>query len=410
MTAIRADDPRTLPFAVRVVNTLGTRMRLERRLDLDPDALATHARKRTGLDDLGTDEFAEPLRVLTSALHEEARLTPVGRWLARENLRTLLANRLLMQRDWSADPAIEAGTIRAPVVIAGLPRSGTTILQHLLGQDPANRTLRHWEASRPSPPPDPAVTDDPRIGQVARAIRLVYRLAPEAEALHPQRAELPTECVSLFAHSVASWELAAIHRVPSYVEWLLAADLTPHYAYYRRQLQLLQRHMAAERWVLKSPGHLFHLDALIDTFPDVRIVQIHRDPAAVMPSYASLVCVLRRLGSGDVDPSDVGRRWCDVWAEGVRRAARVRAGDEDRFVDLTYDALVRDPVGVVRGLYDRLGYDLTPATERRMRSFLDTHRQHRHGVHRYRPEDFGLTADELRGRFAPITPARRGTA
>lgn len=369
---------------------------------LDEDSVVRAAIEETGLEDFGSDEHLEPMRVLLASLEGEAQLTFIGRLAARSQVVTLLANRLRMQEWWSRHPEILDQAVPAPVVVVGLPRSGTTLLQQLLACDPDNRSLLFWEATRPAPPPERASyeTDD-RIAAAARAQRLLDYVAPDANRLHPVGAQLPTECVSLLAHSFASLELGAINRVPAHLEWCLRADLRPHYRYYRAQLQLLQWRCAGVRWTLKSPAHLLALDDLFSVFPDARVVWLHRDPARSVTSHCSLVSVLHAIGSDAVDRRAIGEEWSNVWSQAVTRALQTRGERRDAVHDVAYDDLVADPMAVVDRLYTWMGAELGTTASAAMTAFLGSPRHAARGVHEYRPEDFGLDEHALRhGPFA----------
>jgi hypothetical protein len=399
--ATGAQRPR-LPL--RAVNAVGALLRRAGMSypGLDPDELVRVARRQSRLEDLGRDEYIEPLRVFTHALEHEANLNFVGRFSARSQIVTLLANRLHMQ-DWQTrHPEIGEVPIRAPWFVVGLPRTGTTLVQQLLASDPANRSLLFWEAIKPAPPPERArYTVDPRISAARRSQRLLDYVAPAANAIHPVGAELPTECVSLLAHSFASLEFGVINHVPSHVEWCLRTDLRPHYEAFRAQLQLLSWRCSADRWTLKSPAHLVALDALFDVFPDARLVWLHRDPVAAVTSHCSLVAVLQAIGCDRVDLSSIGRSWPATWGIAIDRALRTRDRvGEEPFLDVAYDDLIAHPIATMQRIYAHGGAELGTAVEQRMREHLSTNPRHGRGVHTYRPDDFALDATTERGRFA----------
>ena len=273
--------PPPLPAAVRALNAAGGTLR---RLGLpivglDEASLLTAASRRTGLDDFGDARVHDPLRRLLAAFEHEAALTVFGRMLVRRDLVRTLENRLHITDELRKHPDIEAGAIRAPLFIVGLPRTGTSILHELLAQDPSVRVPMSWEVMHPWPPPEAATfTSDPRIAMVDAHLARIDRVLPDFKRIHPMGARLPQECVALMAHDVATLIHHTTHRVPSYQAWLESADLRWVYASHRRQLQYLQWKVPARQWVLKSPGHLWALDALLDVYPDARIIQTHRDP------------------------------------------------------------------------------------------------------------------------------------
>jgi hypothetical protein len=390
------------PTALRVANVAGRLVRTSARLGLDPVELCETAIHRSGLDDFGPgNAWREGLQVLASALEGEAQLTPVGRFFARGQLLAALENRLRVEAEIATDPALLERPIVAPLIVLGLPRTGSTFLQKLLALDHNNRSLWHWEAAAPSPAPrsdfDP---DDARVSSARRAIKLIDYLAPDARRLHPVDAADPTECVTLFTNTFASLELACINSVPSYLDWCLSTDMVPHYAYYRRQLQLLQRHNSRDRWALKSPSHLFWVDQVVDTFPNARLVQLHRDPADVLASYFDLVAVLFGIGSDHVAPRRIGPLWTTVWADALARADAVRRRRGLEVADVHYHDLVRDPVREVHGIYERFGLPFATDFDRRLREYVARDRYSSGRRQGSSLEAYGVSATDVRNAYA----------
>jgi hypothetical protein len=394
------------PVGIRVLNGVGALLHRTGlpALRLDDGALRARAIRRTGLTDFGDPAFGEPLARLLHALEHEAHLTLLGRMIARGDVVRLLENRLRMTDVRHRHPEIEREDVARPIFVVGLPRTGTTILHELLAQDPANRVPMTWEVMHPWPPPERATfADDPRVAAVDKHFAGIERLIPGFQTMHPMGARLPQECVALTAHDFATMLFSTTYDVPSYQAWLDAADLRWVYAAHRRQLQYLQWHCRGERWVLKSPGHLWALDALLAVYPDAAIVQTHRDPLAVVASLASLVNLLRRLGSDRVDAHAVGAEWSARLAAGLERAMAVRARGlpaSTRVVDVRFGDFMRDEIGTVRGIYDQLGLRLEAEAEARMRRFLTANPRDKHGRHRYTLAAAGLAAANERRRFA----------
>src|SRR5688572_11802604 len=222
--------------------------------NLDEEAILAAACRRTGLAEFGDGGFREGLRRLLAAWDGEAALTPMGRALARRQAIDLLESRLRMHDVWRRHPDIALGSVRAPIFVLGLPRTGTSILHELLAQDPDNRVPMTWEVMWPWPPPERATFEtDPRIARAERHFAGIDRALPGFKRMHPMGARLPQECVAMMAHDFASLLFHTTHRVPSYQQWLDGVDQRPVYASHRRQLQYLQWKAPATRWVLKSP-------------------------------------------------------------------------------------------------------------------------------------------------------------
>jgi len=394
------------PLGLRVLDRAGAALRRAGvpLLDLDPERLQAAARRTTGLDDFGDPRFRDALGRLVDAFESEAALTTLGRLIARRDLVRLLENRLRIVAAHRRHPEIAAGAVRRPLFILGLPRTGTTILHELLAQDPANRVPMTWEVMHPWPPPERGTYEtDPRIAAVERHFAGVDRLLPGFKAMHPMGATLPQECVALTAHDFASMIFSTTHRVPRYQAWLDSTDLRWVYASHRRQLQYLQWRCPGTRWVLKSPGHLWALDALLAEYPDALIVQTHRDPLRVVASLASLVATLRSLASDAIDPHAIGAEWTVLLAAGLARATAVRAAalpDPARVVDVQFADFVRDEIGTVRRLYAHFGWPFTAEAEARMRRFLAANPKDKHGAHRYTLAAAGLDPATERRRYA----------
>ncbi|MDT8368981.1 MAG: sulfotransferase [Longimicrobiales bacterium] len=368
--------------------------------ELEVDELLETAHRRTGLDDFGPRDFEEPLRVLVAAVRSEARLTELGRLATRRDLLRLLTNRLRLVDDRKRHPEIASESIRAPWIITGLPRTGTTLLFNLLALDPANRTPLTWEVMDSSPPPGRAGSDDARAAECDRALDWFGRMAPEYRKIHPIGAHLPQECIAITSHAFRSVRFHRTHHVPSYRAWLDGADMTPAYRWHHASLQHLGWGTGRARWVLKTPAHLFGLGALLAVYPDARVVQTHRDPLKSIASNTSQVVVLRRAFRGAEAPLEVDatmRRWSTALNEMMDRRDR---GEIGRAVDLWHRDLIRDPIEGVRAVYAAFDAELSPDAEARMRAWVEAHPREEHGAHRYTLEGFGIDPERHGALFA----------
>jgi hypothetical protein len=370
---------------------------------LDAEQLAADARRRVRLEDFGDETFREPLRRLVASLEQEAGLNLLGRLAAKQDLTRLLTNRLRIVRDQKAHPEIVTRPIVQPIFVTGLPRTGTTLLQGLLAQDPESRAALNWETMMPSPPPEHSGWQAERhIAQAERLVRWANRLNPNIRRLHPFGARLPEECLIITSHSLYSFQFQTMYHVPSYETWLEAQDLRTCYAWHRRMLLQLQWRVPGS-WVLKAPAHLFGIEAIFATYPDAGIVFTHRDPLPVAASLASLTTVLRSTFSDETDPRAVGPEMTARWADALYGALRARdaiPARASRFYDVRYDDLLRDPIGTVRAIYRHYGRALTPAAESAMRQYLHENPKDKHGRHEYSLEQFGLDTERERARYA----------
>jgi hypothetical protein len=377
------------------------------RTPLDEASLLAAGRRASGLHRFADESFREPLRRLLASLEAEASLHPLGRMLMRHSLVRALANRLRFEDLSRRHPEIAEQPVEAPVFIVGLQRTGTTLLHRLLSCEPALRPLLSWEALNPAPFPASrrgARTRpgrDPRMRLAESAERGLRYLAPDFFAIHPVEAHAPEEDVLLLDLSFLSPTADATLRVPSYSSWLRDTDQRPAYRYFRRLIQLLVWQRSG-RWLGKTPHHLENLDALLDVFPDARILHTHRDPARVVASFCSMMAHGRAVFSDRVDPQELGAQLGERAIRAVTRAmvVRERAAPET-FLDVAYADALADPLKEIRRIYDFLGLALAPATEAAMQRWIAQNPQHRRGVHHYRPEDFGLDGIELERRFEP---------
>jgi hypothetical protein len=375
-------------------------------VSLERKALLDEAQRRTGgLEDLGAGPFIEPLDLFVESLEREARLTPLGRVIARERILGHTANRLHYVNDRQRFPEIAGQKIVRPVFIIGLPRTGTTILHDILAQDPAHRAPMTWEAMFPSPPPETeSFETDPRIEMCAATFPDIDAQIPGFKAMHPMGARLTQECVTLMGETMCTPLFHNQFRVPSYQDWVdTEADFAHVYAFHRMQLQHLQSRHARDRWVLKTGAHLWGLANLLATYPDARIVFTHRDPVDSMTSYASLTSLVRTMGSEDVDRVEVAEDWTARLRRVLERTLDVRSsGDypEAIFYDMHFPHFVRDPFAVVEEIYEALGLPMSGEGATRMRAFIDENPKGKHGVHGYTPEEYGVDPDRVRREFA----------
>ncbi len=387
------------PYRPRAIRALNAAMRrVGARPSLAPDDLVAAARKAEELEDFGWPPLEEPLRRLVEAIEAEAALSGMGRIITRTRIMGVLRSRLRGAAYLADHPGVPSLDIGPPIVITGLQRTGTTFLHRLLAADPRLRALRSWEAVDPVPPrsgPDRR----PRQARVAD-VSLRY-LAPDFFAVHPVDAQAPEEEVVLLDQSLLSTTWEATLRVPSYSAWLEEQDQAPAYATLRRSLQILHHQEAGERWVLKTPHHLEWLDALLDEFPDARIVHTHRAPTETLPSFCSMIAHGRGVMSDHVDPLEIGEEWLRKTGRMVDRAldTRDRRGDEV-FLDIDYRELIADPLVQVARIYDHIAMDLPSDVEARIDAQRQASPQHRYGRHVYRAADFGLDDDRIRERFA----------
>ncbi|OBG38023.1 hypothetical protein A5672_17145 [Mycobacterium alsense] len=366
-----------------------------------PERLIATACEEAGCDDFGGDGWRPGLERLTDGLVNEARLSAIGVEIAYLDVMRALKNRLDVIAWRKQHPEVAARRVTAPIVIVGQPRTGTTILFDLLAQDPDLRAPLTWEVDAPCPVPRPETYhDDPRIAQTQASIELSEQIIPGFLAFHPMGALVGQECVRITAGEFTSMIFSVQYRLPSYYRWLLyEADHTGAYRFHRIFLQHLQSGVPGQ-WLLKSPAHLWHLDDLLAVYPDALIVQTHRDPLNVISSIAALTHHLRRMGSDESNIAECAAQSYEEIVVGLERGMALReagAIPAGRVIDVLFTDFMNDPWTTIDDIYRKLGRELRPETEQKMREFLAAHPGDGGGS-RYTWSDTGLDAGEVRER------------
>ncbi|WP_101759794.1 sulfotransferase [Oceanicoccus sp. KOV_DT_Chl] len=385
------------PGWVAAINREGSYMDLMATIPLDETSLKQAACEATGLTDFGDDDWLQPFAVLLQSLEREAELTLMGRLMARHDIFMWLKTRLQVHNLLNKHPEIEQQEIHQPMVIVGLPRSGTSILFEVLWQDPAVGVPLMWEAMQPCPPPQAdSYTTDSRIEQCDKLITQWNRVAPEFVKMHEMRGDIPAECGLLMAATFISDHIASLHQTPSYSAYCLQADFEPVYRYHKKILQILQWKNPRQRWLLKAPEHQVHLDTLLKVYPDAMIVQTHRDPVKCMASTTSLMGTLYSMRSDQPFNAEIfeniimgeatARRLEQVMAQrdqGVVPAANI--------VDSRYQDLMDEPMGCVANIYAHFKLVLTAEAKARMQAYLASKPQGKFGQHHYQLDDKKFT-------------------
>ena len=364
------------------------------------------ARRKMGLSDFGDEGFFEPLEVLVDSINREAALNPIGHLIIRGRIVGVLANKLVAQDTIKQHPEILEIPVQAPIVVAGLARTGTTMLHRLIAQDSGIRSLASWEAINPAPPIRKTGKKDPRFAQAAAAAKGLKYMSPGFFAIHPAEPDAPEEEVILLEQAFLTTTPEAMMNVPTYSKWLEEQDHVPAYQALKRMMQYLQWQRPGigkdVRWVLKTPHHQEYFDPLLEVFPNATLVHTHRDPLKTSPSLFSMLTHLQMIFSDDVDPNRVGSHWLDKIENMARRTMATRDRVNDRgFVDVSYYDLVRDPLPQVARIYEAAGAELTPEALKAMESSRKVNKQHKYGRHKYSLADFGMTKEDVESRIAP---------
>jgi hypothetical protein len=375
--------------------------------NFDRDVLLAEGQERAGgLTELGPGQFLEGLDCFVDSLNNDARLNDVGRFIAEQRVLLHVKNRLEYVRDRKRYPEIAQVDVVKPVFIVGLPRTGTTILHDILNQDPANRAPLTWELMFPSPPPEAAVgNDDPRVEACQATIPSGDYQSTMFKAMHPMGATLSQECVVMMGEAMCTPLFHNQFRVPSYQDWVDdAADYSAVYDFHRRQLQHLWWHKPGSRWMLKTGAHMWGLAQLLETYPDARIVFTHRDPVKSLTSYASLTALVRSRGSDEVDPFEIAADWTARLKMVLERTMAVRATHDYSdavFYDMYFSDFAADQFVEIEKIYDALDLPMSGVGADAMRAYIADHPKGKDGIHRYRPDEYGVEPAYVRKEFSP---------
>ncbi len=403
------DDPRHIDdladprFAPDVVAILAAMSEMAPACEMRADALRRQASAETGLTDFGDRDYEERLEVLLAALRAVPNLTPAGVVIQHTQILQLLKNRLLLVDLLARDPGIVDLELEAPIIIAGLPRTGTTHLHQLLATDTTLRTLPYWESIEPFPiAAEAGHRPDPRRTRTDAAVSFMNEAMPLFPLMHEMTTDHIHEEIQLLAIDFSTMLFETTASVPAWSDYYRAHDQRPHYRFLQTVLQALSHLRGGNRWLLKSPQHLEQLPVLADVFPDATVVVTHRDPVAVTVSMATMVAYTSRMHAQPVDAHRVGRAWADRIEAMLSSCLHDREVlGAERSIDIRFDDFMADDLGTARQVFELADQPFTPATEAAMRAYLDTHRRSRLGRIDYRAADVGLDLEDLRARFAP---------
>ncbi|WP_243057228.1 sulfotransferase [Nocardioides sp. SR21] len=392
------DQPR---FAPDIEEIRGFMTAMAEPLRLESAALHEQARAETGLSDFGPRDYEERLDVLLAAMREIDGLDGPGLLNLHSQLLQMLRNRLLLTDLLAQHPEIHDIELVPPVVIAGLPRTGTTHLHNLLAAGPTFRTLPYWESMEPLPMPG-EVGDADRRARADLAVGFMNAAMPHFALMHEMTTDHVHEEIQLLANDFSTMFFETVAEVPAWRDHYLAHDQQPHYRYLRTQLQALQHVRGGRRWLLKSPQHLEQLPALEAVFPGLTVVVTHRDPVPVTISMATMIAYTARMHRSPVPAAKIGHYWAD--RIDVMLTALVRDRDAvppDRSIDVRFDEFMADDLATADRVLALAGEQVTPEAAAAMADYLAGHQRGRLGTVDYRAADVGLDEDELRERFAP---------
>lgn len=368
-------------------------------IELSPEAVLGAATAQSGLSDFGSDEFREPLEVLCRAMDSEADLSPMGKLSQFSQLTAFAVNRLRIEQYIKDHPDALDVPVDRPIVIAGLPRTGTTHLHNLISADPALRSLPWWESLEPVPPAEEAGTIEGRVQRAKDGLVIMNKAVPHYDRMHEMTWDHVHEEIHLLAIDFSTMLFDCSAVMPSWRSYYKEHDQTPHYQYLKRILKVLaHQRPPRERWVLKSPQHLEQIGPLMNVFGDATVVFTHRDPVSITASFATMICYSARMSAPHpVDVHGIGQWWAQLIQDMLQSCTDDRnLVPPEQSIDVLFHDFMADDVAMVERIYKLADQPFTSDVKAAMDQYMVEHPRGKHGRVIYNLADFGMTPKERR--------------
>jgi len=372
-------------------------------MKINANEILDQAKSETGLSDLGEPLFFEGLNRLVDSINNEASLNEIGIQAQPIRIQGLLSNRLRFEEDLKKFPEILDQEIIAPIVIVGLPRTGSTMTHRLLASDPNHTAMLWWEGRYPALLPGEKRGDIEARMKLGKAeVDAVVAASPEALDIHPWDYKGADEEILLLEHNFLSTVPESFMALPSYSEWIEEQDHTLAYEDLKKFIQYLQWQNPGrekKRWVLKSPHHLGFIDKMISVFPDAKIIQTHRDPIKTVPSFCSMCANLFEPLTTNFDKVFIGKHWSNKLTRALNHCMNISEQHPDNFLDLEFLNMIKDPIDEMKKIYEFIGESFGEKTEVAMEAWREENK-HEMGAHKYSLEEYDLTESQINNNFA----------
>ena len=372
-------------------------------MKINANEILDQAKSETGLSDLGEPLFFEGLNRLVDSINNEASLNEIGIQAQPIRIQGLLSNRLRFEEDLKKFPEILDQKIIAPIVIVGLPRTGSTMTHRLLASDPNHTAMLWWEGRYPALLPGEKRGDIEARMELGKAeVDAVVAASPEALDIHPWDYKGADEEILLLEHNFLSTVPESFMALPSYSEWIEEQDHTLAYEDLKKFIQYLQWQNPGrekKRWVLKSPHHLGFIDKMISVFPDAKIIQTHRDPIKTVPSFCSMCANLFEPLTTNFDKVFIGKHWSNKLTRALNHCMNISEQHPDNFLDLEFLNMIKDPIDEMKKIYEFIGESFGEKTEVAMEAWREENK-HEMGAHKYSLEEYDLTESQINNNFA----------
>lgn len=382
------------PFLIRAYN------RLFSNNQIDPKKLIHAAQKSVGHSDFGASDYEERLKLLCDSINQEADLHPFGAFANKERLKGVLKNRLRAVQLFKEQPEILETQLKAPIIIAGLQRTGTTFLQRLLASDSDNRALLSWEALNPIPL-NKRNEEKKRIQQALIGQKALHYMSPVFFSIHPVEFDSPEEEILLNDMTLLSAIPEATLNVPTFSKWVAAQDHQIAYDWMIKMLKVLEWKKASKTWILKTPQHLEYMEVVTQKFPESVIIHTHRHPKECIPSFCSMVYHSRKIFSKNVDPLVVAKHWVNKNIKMLKHTMQVHQNNPKiKVIDLYYTDLIKDPIGAIKTIYTQIGRPWDARIEAELKQATFRNKKNKYGKHEYNMADFGLSNASIEEAFS----------
>ena len=372
-------------------------------MKINANQILDQAKSETGLSDLGEPLFLEGLNKLIDSVNNEANLNEIGIQAQPIRIQGLLSNRLRFEEDLKKFPEILEQEIIAPIVIVGLPRTGSTMTHRLLASDPNHTAMLWWEGRYPALLPGEKRGDIEARMQLGKAeVDAVVAASPEALDIHPWDYKGADEEILLLEHNFLSTVPESFMALPSYSEWVEEQDHALAYEDLKKFIQYLQWQNPGrenKRWVLKSPHHLGFIDKMISVFPDAKIIQTHRDPIKTVPSFCSMCANLFEPLTTNFDKVFIGKHWSNKLTRALNHCMNISEKHPDNFLDLKFLNMIKDPIDEMKEIYNFIGEPFGEKTEVAMEAWREENK-HEMGAHKYSLEEYDLTESQINNNFS----------
>ena len=372
-------------------------------MKINANEILDQAKSETGLSDLGEPLFFEGLNKLIDSINNEASLNEIGIQAQPIRIQGLLSNRLRFEEDLKKFPEILDQEIIAPIVIVGLPRTGSTMTHRLLASDPNHTAMLWWEGRYPALLPGEKRGDIEARMELGKAeVDAVVAASPEALDIHPWDYKGADEEILLLEHNFLSTVPESFMALPSYSEWIEDQDHTLAYEDLKKFIQYLQWQNPGrekKRWVLKSPHHLGFIDKMISVFPDAKIIQTHRDPIKTVPSFCSMCANLFEPLTTNFDKVFIGKHWSNKLTRALNHCMNISEQHPNNFLDLEFLNMIKDPIDEMKKIYEFIGESFGEKTEVAMEAWREENK-HEMGAHKYSLEEYDLTESQINDNFA----------